>query len=167
MILGRMLSPIYSLLFDMAIKEALCRSKSDGNVFFVTDEFSLLPNLSHVDDAVNFGRSLGIKFMIGIQNVNQIFDNYGEERGKSLLSGFLTSVCFRVTDEASRNYIKGLFGTNRKKEVFMSSVSGRGVTEQIRDSNVVEDWDVLRLRIGEAIIGLPGIEPFIFKFDKV
>ncbi len=164
---GRMLSPIYSLLFDMAIKEALCRSKSDGNVFFVTDEFSLLPNLSHVDDAVNFGRSLGIKFMIGIQNVNQIFDNYGEERGKSLLSGFLTSVCFRVTDEASRNYIKGLFGTNRKKEVFMSSVSGRGVTEQIRDSNVVEDWDVLRLRIGEAIIGLPGIEPFIFKFDKV
>lgn len=164
---GRMLSPIYSLLFDMAIKEALCRSKSDGNVFFVTDEFSLLPNLSHVDDAVNFGRSLGIKFMIGIQNVNQIFDNYGEERGKSLLSGFLTSVCFRVTDEASRNYIKGLFGTNRKKEVFMSSVSGRGVTEQIRDSNVVEDWDVLRLGIGEAIIGLPGIEPFIFKFDKV
>lgn len=127
----------------------------------------MLPNLSHVDDAVNFGRSLGIKFMIGIQNVNQIFDNYGEERGKSLLSGFLTSVCFRVTDEASRNYIKGLFGTNRKKEVFMSSVSGRGVTEQIRDSNVVEDWDVLRLGIGEAIIGLPGAEPFIFKFDKV
>lgn len=163
---GNMLSPIYSLLYDMAIKEALCRSKSEGNVFFVTDEFSLIPNLKHVDDAVNFGRSLGIKFMIGIQNVNQIFDMYGEERGRSLLSGFLTSVAFRVNDEGSRSFIKGLHGTNRKKEVFMASVQGRGISEQIRDANVVEDWDILRLKIGQAIIGFPSQEPFIFRFEK-
>lgn len=163
---GNMLSPIYSLLYDMAIKEALCRSKTEGNVFFITDEFSLIPNLKHVDDAVNFGRSLGIKFMIGIQNVSQVFDMYGEERGRSLLSGFLTSVAFRVNDEASRSFIKGLHGTNRKKEVFMASVQGRGITEQIRDANVVEDWDILRLGVGQAIIGLPSKDPFIFKFEK-
>lgn len=163
---GGMLSPIYSLLFDLAIKEALCREKSDGSVYFITDEFSLIPNLQHVDDAVNFGRSLGIKFIIGIQNVNQIFDGYGVDRGKSLLSGFLTSVCFRVNDEASRQFIKGLHGQNRKKEVFSASVQGRGITEQIRDANVVEDWDVLRLGIGEAIIGFPAVQPFYFKFAK-
>ncbi len=163
---GNMLSPIYSLLFDLAIKEALCRTKSEGSVFFITDEFSLIPNLQHVDDAVNFGRSLGIKFMIGIQNVNQIFDGYGEDRGRSLLSGFLTSVSFRVNDQASREFIKGLHGQNRKREVYTASVQGRGISEDIRDANVVEDWDVLRLRLGEAIIGLPGIEPFIFKFIK-
>lgn len=162
--IGSMLSPIYSLLFDLAIKEALCRKKSEGNVYFVTDEFSLIPNLQHVDDAVNFGRSLGVKFMIGIQNIDQVYENYGENRGRSLLSGFLTSVCFRVNDPTSKDYIKTLHGVNRKKEIYMASVQGRGIVESVRDANVVEDWDISRLGIGQAIIGLPGAEPFLFRF---
>ena len=104
--------------------------------------------------------------MIGIQNVNQIYENYGEERGKSLLSGFLTSISFRVNNKESRDFIKSLHGANRKKEVYMASVQGRGISEQIRDANVVEDWDILTLRPGQAIIGLPNMEPFVFQFDK-
>lgn len=164
--IGNMISPIYSLLFDLAIKEALCRRKSEGNVYFITDEFSLIPNLQHIDDAVNFGRSLGVKFMIGIQNVNQIYNNYGENRARSLLSGFLTSVCFRVNDEKSKEYIKELYGGNRKKEIYLSSVQGRGINESIRDAKVVEDWDIERLELGQAIIGFPGKAPFVFQFKK-
>lgn len=164
--IGSMLSPIYSLLFDLAIKEALCRKKSEGNVYFITDEFSLIPNLQHIDDAVNFGRSLGVKFMIGIQNVEQVFTNYGESRAKSLLSGFLTSVVFRVNDPSSKQFVQELFGKNRKKEVYMSSVQGRGITEQVRDAYVVEDWDIANLALGQAIIGFPGIPPFVFQFRK-
>lgn len=164
--IGNMLSPIYSLLFDLAIKEALCRKKSEGNVYFVTDEFSLIPNLQHVDDAVNFGRSLGVKFMIGIQNIDQVYENYGENRARSLLSGFLTSICFRVNDPQSKEYIKEMFGKNRKKEIYMASVQGRGIVEQIRDANVVEDWDIAKLGIGQAIVGLPGQAPFVFQFKK-
>lgn len=164
--IGNMLSPIYTLLFDLAIKEALCRKKSEGNVFFVTDEFSLLPNLQHIDDAVNFGRSLGIKFMIGIQNIDQIYENYGEYKARSLLSGFLTSICFRVNDPKSKDYVRELHGVNRKKEIYMASVQGRGIVENVRDANVVEDWDIVRLKTGQAIIGFPGEEPFVFQFKK-
>ena len=164
--IGNMLSPVYSLLFDLAIKEALCRKKSEGNVYFITDEFSLIPNLQHIDDAVNFGRSLGVKFMIGIQNIDQIYENYGENRARSLLSGFLTSVCFRVNDYQSKEYIKYLHGVNRKKDIYMASVQGRGIVENVRDANVVEDWDITRLRVGQAIIGLPGQEPFLFQFTR-
>ena len=165
--IGNLLSPIYSLLFDLAIKEALSRSKSEGNVYFVTDEFSLIPNLQHVDDAVNFGRSLGVKFMIGIQNIDQVYENYGENRARSLLSGFLTSVCFRVNDPKSKEYIRDLHGVNRKKDIYMASVQGRGLVENVYDAHVVEDWDITRLGTGEAIIGFPGKEPFIFKFKKM
>jgi type IV secretory pathway TraG/TraD family ATPase VirD4 len=164
--IGNMLTPIYRLLLDMAIKEALSRSKSEGNVWIVADEFKLIPNLQHVDDAVNFGRSLGVKFMIGIQNVDQVYNAYGKELAKSILSGFLTSVSFRVNDSESKDFIKSLYGANRKKEIYMSAVGGRGVVEQIRDAHVVEDWDISTLEIGEAIIGLPGKEPFKFKFKK-
>ena len=164
--IGNMLSPIYSLLFDLAIKEALCRKKSEGNVYFITDEFSLIPNLQHVDDAVNFGRSLGVKFMIGIQNIDQVYENYGENRARSLLSGFLTSICFRVNDGKSKEYIRELHGVNRKKEIYMASIQGRGLVESVRDANVVEDWDITRLGIGQAIIGFPGMPPFLFQFKK-
>ena len=164
--LGSMLTPIYSLMFDMAIKTALGRKRSEGNVYFITDEFRLLPHLKHIDDAVNFGRSLGIKFMIGIQNVEQIYDNYGEERARSILSGFSTSITFRLNDEKSREYVKGIFGKNRKSDVYMPVVQTKGLVEEQRDGNVVEDWDITGLDIGEAIIGLPGEEPFVFKFDR-
>lgn len=162
---GELLTPIYSLMFDMAIKEALGRSRSEGNVYFITDEFRLLPNLEHIDDAVNFGRSLGIKFMIGIQNVEQIYDNYGTERAHSIMSGFLTSLNFRVNDPKSREYIKDQFGKNRKIEVYATGVQSKGMVEERRDGYVVEDWDVRNLKIGQAIVGFPEYEPFVFQFD--
>lgn len=162
---GELLTPIYSLMFDMAIKEALGRERSEGNVYFVTDEFRLLPNLEHIDDAVNFGRSLGIKFMIGIQNVEQIYDNYGQERAHSIMSGFLTSINFRVNDPKSREYIKEHFGKNRKIEVYATTVQSKGMIEERREGYVVEDWDVTNLLIGQAIIGLPEYEPFVLRFD--
>lgn len=164
--IGKMVSPVYSLMFDMAIKEALGRDRSEGNVYFITDEFKLLPNLSHIDDAVNFGRSLGIKFMVGVQNVEQIYDNYGEERARSILSGFSTNICFRVNDAKSREYIQGLFGKNQKVESYLPTNQRAGIVETQREANVVEDWDITNLRIGEAIIGLPGYEPFVFQLDK-
>ena len=163
---GSMLTPIYSLMFDMAIKEALGRKRSAGNVYFITDEFRLLPNLQHIDDAVNFGRSMGIKFLIGIQNVEQIYDNYGEERARSILSGFSSSIIFRLSDEKSRDYAKGLFGKNRKQDVYMPLVQTKGLMEEQRDGFVVEDWDIANLEVGQAIVGLPGVEPFVFRFDE-
>ena len=162
---GEMLTPVYSLMFDLAIKEALGRSRSDGNVYFITDEFRLLPNLEHIDDAVNFGRSLGIKFMIGIQNIEQIYDNYGEQRARSILSGFSTSINFRVNDPKSREYIKEQFGRNRKIEVYATNVQSKGMVEERRDGYVVEDWDITNLQTGQAIIGFPEYEPFVFQFD--
>jgi len=165
--IGGMLTPIYQLMLDMAIKEALSRKKSDGNVWFIIDEFRLIPNLQHIDDGINFGRSMGAKFIIGVQNIEQVFHAYGEAQAHSILSGLLTTVAFRVNDAATRKFIQELVGKNRKKEVFMSSVSSRGIVEQIREANVVEDWDIANMRVGEAIINTPGYEPFFFHFDKV
>ena len=164
--IGNALTPIYRLLVDLAIKESLSRSKSEGNVWFIADEFRLLPQLQHMEDAVNFGRSLGVKFLVGVQNVEQIYDSYGESKAKSIMSGFLTNIIFRVNDHTSREYARNLFGKNRKMEVYSSAIQSKGITEQLRDANVVEDWDITRLGIGEAIVGLPGKEPFVFKFKK-
>lgn len=164
--IGSMLTPIYRLLLDLAIKEALSRKASEGNVWFIIDEFRLIPNLQHMDDGVNFGRSLGAKFIIGVQNVEQIFHSYGEPLARSILSGFLTTVAFRVNDITTRNFIQQLYGRNRKKEAYMASVQGRGLVEQVREANVVEDWDIVNLQVGQSIVSFPGFEPFLFRFNR-
>lgn len=136
----------------------------EGN--FITDEFRLLPHLNHIDDAVNFGRSMGVKFMIGIQNVEQIYDNYGEARARSIMSGFSTTMTFRLTDEKSKEYVKGIFGQNRKVDMYIPLRTTQGIVEEQRDGHVVEDWNISGLQLGEAIIGLPWQEPFLFRFDR-
>ena len=42
---GETLTPVYRLLIDQALKEALGRSEKAGNVYFIADEFKLLPKL--------------------------------------------------------------------------------------------------------------------------
>lgn len=51
--IGSVLTPVYKIMFDLALKEALGQTKSKGNVYLICDEFKLLPNLQHIDDGVN------------------------------------------------------------------------------------------------------------------
>jgi type IV secretory pathway TraG/TraD family ATPase VirD4 len=156
-----MLTPIYRLLFDMAIKESLSRNRTKGNVWFVIDEFRLLPHLQYIENAVNFGRGLGVKFIIGVQNVSQIDEAYSG-LAASILSGFSSNFVFRLNDRVSKNYVQGIFDRNRKAEIYKSGSSQ--VVEHIREGNVVEDWDISRLGLGESIVGLAGMEPFLWRF---
>jgi len=164
--IGNTLTPIYRLLLDMALKEAMSRKKSEGNVWFIIDEFRLIPHLQHIDDGINFGRSLGIKFIIGVQNVEQVFSAYGEQLARSILSGFSTMFSFRVNDVTTRTYIKEHCGQNRKYEAFPSKVGSRGLVENVRDAFVVEDWEIMNLKDGQAIVKMPTVAPFYFLFDK-
>jgi len=162
---GEVLTPIYSLLVDMAIKEALSRKRSGGSVYFFVDEFKLLPFLSHIDDAVNFGRSLGVRMIIGLQAITQMYDNYGEYRAKSILSGFLNNFFFRVNNYESRNFIKEYFGESIEK-ISYSAGAGSSMGEIVLERSVVKDKDITRLNIGEAIIAIPNVEPFVFRFEE-
>lgn len=159
---GEVLTPIYRLLIDLALKEALSQSSTHrGNVFFFIDEFKLLPKLQHIDDALNFGRSLGVKVFAGLQSINQVYDGYGEEKGRAILSGFMNSFCFQTTDGCSRTYITERFGKNFSHYLYRAQE--KPVSYQ-REGNTVEDWDVLDLPVGCAVVNLVGERPFLFQF---
>lgn len=160
---GNILAPIYSLLFDLAIKEALGRNVNEGNVYLICDEFRLLPYLQHIDDAVNFGRGLGVKVIAGLQSINQLTEVYSEHRGMNIIAGFSTVFAFRANDAYTRNYITGLHGKNIVMEQYKTI--NNSIHEEQRSANVVEDWNINELNIGEAIVGFPFDRPFIFQFD--
>lgn len=162
--IGDVLSPIYTLLFDLALKEALGRTASQGNVYLIVDELKLLPNLRHLEDGINFGRSLGVKILAGLQSIDQLNANYSNEtKAKNAVSGFSSVIAFHQNDYTTREYVSQLMGKNMILESFPEA-SGRNHYEK-REGYVVEDWDLTSLSVGEAVVSLPEHAPFRFKFD--
>jgi len=161
--IGSVLTPVYKMLFDLALKEALGRTKSQGNVYFICDEFKLLPNLQHIDDGVNFGRSLGVKVFAGLQSIEQLYEIYGQSRGKNLAAGFSSIIAFRANDVTTREYISSLHGKNMVLEQYR--MLNNTMVEEKRIGSTVEDWDLNNLKVGEAIVGLPFAPPFRFYFE--
>lgn len=162
--IGDTLTPMYRLLFDLALKEALGRNKTDGNVYFICDEFKLLPNLQHIEDGVNFGRSLGVKVLAGLQSIEQLYEIYGESRGKNIAAGFSSIFAFRANDTTTRDFVSDLHGKNIVLEQYKTS--NNTMVEEKREGKTVEDWDLTNLSVGEAIVGLPFEKPFRFQMDR-
>ena len=159
-----MLSPIYTLLFDLALKEALGRTATQGSVYLIADELKLLPNLRHLDDGINFGRSLGVKILAGLQSIDQLNANYSDEaQARNIIAGFSSIYAFRSNDYTTREYVSQLFGKNLVFEKYPMA-NGQFQCER-REGYSVEDWDLTGLKVGEAIVGLPDQQPFRFKFD--
>jgi len=161
--LGSMLAPIYRILFDLALKEAMGRTKTEGNIYLICDEFKLLPNLQHIEDAVNFGRSLGVKVIAGLQSIKQLQEIYGDDKATNIIAGFSSLFAFRMNDTSSREYISKLYGENYTIDEHLSL--GNKIIEKERSGKTVEDWDLNLLRTGDAVIGLNDNRPFQFKFD--
>lgn len=164
--IGETMTPIYRLLIDLALKEALGRSDSDkGNVYMILDELKLLPKLRHLDDALNFGRSMGVKVVAGLQTINQLYDIYGRDKSLVILGGFATVFGFHTSDHESRQYISDLFGRNVVGYQYIGI--DKMIEKREREGNTVELWDQLKLKQGQAVVGLADEDtPFIFQFPE-
>jgi type IV secretory pathway TraG/TraD family ATPase VirD4 len=161
--IGDTLAPIYRLLFDLALKEAMGRNKSEGKVYIICDEFKLLPNLQHIEDGVNFGRSLGVNILAGIQSIEQLYEIYGENKGHNIAAGFSSVFAFKANDATTRDFVSDLYGKNIVLEQYKSF--NNIIVEEKREGKTIEDWDMNSLNVGEAFIGLPFEKPFRYSFD--
>lgn len=162
---GEVLTPVYRLLLDQGLKEALSRNQNTGNVYVFADEFKLLPKLQHIDDALNFGRGLGVKVMAGIQSIDQLYDIYGREKGSVIASGFGSVFAFHTNDKSSREYITERFGRNYVVFDYTHEQKNR-VASNEREGYTVEEWDQTNLGVGQAFVGLSHEPPFLFQFSE-
>ncbi len=161
---GQSLTPMYSLLVDLALKEALSEN-ANGRTHLILDELKLLPKLSHLDDALNFGRSKKVSVIAGLQSTNQIYAAYGKEQGQVILGGFGSVIAFKTPDHESRDYIVKLFGPNVTSYRYYDP--NNKPVDRERDGNTVEHWDIQKLKRGQAIVGLASQDsPFMFNFEK-
>ena len=165
--MGETLTPIYRLLVDQALKEALGRTGSNaaGKCYLFADEFKLLPKLQHIDDALNFGRGLGVRVMAGIQSIMQLYDIYGETRGKVMASGFGSVFGYHTNDEGSRNFLTSLMGRNMVLYQYANRLENKNEVQQ-REGHTLEEWTQINLGVGQAVVSLSGADPFLYQFNE-
>ena len=158
---GQLLAPMYAILIDRALANALGgRQQIKNNKYFLLDEMLLLPRLGHLSDSLNFGRSLGVKMMCGLQNTCGLEEQYKEAGAKNILSSFQNMVAFRTNDYDTRQFIINRLGENYQN--FSLSAQQANLNIQ-RAGHTVEDWNILKLKNGEAVVSLTGEDPFLFK----
>jgi hypothetical protein len=161
---GEVLAPVYSLLIDLALKEALGRSGGKGRLWVIADEMRLLPNLTHLEDAINFGRSAGVSVIAGLQTIDQLESSYADAaKARNAVAGFSSVAAFSSHDPATRKAIRDRFGESMVM-ISHQQKDGKFASEVTR-GHVVEDWDLIALDVGEAVIGLPESRPFKMKID--
>ena len=153
---------MYTVLLDLASKEALGNEEDGRYVYFVLDEFPLIPKLNYIDNLLNFGRSRGVRVIAGIQNINQVKSVYGDSLSTSILSGFSTHIAFRLFDEESRKFVSERHGRNRKLVRIPYSDAVQNGMQEYEQGNVIEDWDMVTLQNGECIVSLPSGNPYRF-----
>lgn len=157
---GYALAPMYGIIIDRALAYALGgRNKKNKNRYFLLDEMLLLPKLMHIQNSVNFGRSQGVKVMCGLQNLAGLEDLYGEDGAKNILASFQNMVVFRVNDYDTRQFVIQRLG--KKYSNHSLSVQQENMNVQ-REGNTIEDWQLLSLKLGEAVVLLEGELPFLF-----
>ena len=165
MALGHILTPMYRLLVDLALKEALSTQTTPGRTYLVLDELKLLPKLTHLQDALNYGRSRHVAVLGGIQTVDQLYSIYGDHLAQEILEGFGSLFALKTTDHASREYIAKRFGPNVTGYRYYSA--SHAPVDREREGYVVEHHHQQALQCGQAVVGLASqSEPFLFQFDR-
>lgn len=162
---GIVLSPMYAILIDRALAYALGgRQEVKTNKYFLLDELLLISDsLQHLGDALNFGRSQGVKMMCGIQNISGLENQYGEAGAKNILSSFQNMIVFRLDDYDTRQFIVNRMGMNYCNYSFSAQQKNLNIQ---REGYTVEDWQLRSLKLGEAVISLAREAPFLFTIPK-
>ena len=175
---GASLLPVYRLLVDMAIKEALglggrrlpAVQPVPDNFYFVMDEFALLPQLSHISDGINFGREPGAEIPGRRHRTsNQVLRGYGPG-DRAAASWRASARCSRsglMDDAEPHGLVRQRFGANRKQVTTVLRPSAHEGVRQVIVvlGNVIEDWHMSGLERFRCIASLPEGPPFFFGFQ--
>ena len=104
-----------------------------------------------------------MKVIVGLQSITQLKEAYGDE-AMNIIAGFSTVMSFHANDFQTREFTTQLYGKNIVIEQYINPDNTIKIDK--RDGSCVEDWDITKLDVGEAVVGLPFSPPFVFKFDK-
>lgn len=157
------------IILDLLLKQSLS-PENRHRTWFLLDEFSLLPKLEHLPDALSYGRDPsgggtgGCRILAAVQSAKLLTRHYSVREAEVLLSLFPNVICLRVMDPMSRALLSDRYGTAR----YQYSYAGVGDRVHFVDCTepVVSDYHFSLLRRpGQAIMSLPALSECPFFYD--
>ncbi len=156
------LAPLLAANIHLCIVENLAE-KRDCPYVYSLDEFPSI-YLDRTVNYVNEYRSNGGVPIIGIQSLNQLYEAYGNQKGKAISSALSTHVLFNPGDlETAQSYSKRYGETeillkNRSTGRSMGRQGSRSVnwSEQIHKKPLITSDEILRFPQGKCVITSPA-----------
>ena len=162
--------PLFRLLLDLMLQQSMSPTLNH-KVWFLLDEFSLLPKVESLTDFLSFARDpsgdngrSGARIIAAVQSVQLLTRHYSEAEAKTLMSLFPNLITMRVMDPMSRAAFADRYGTARVVYRYMGE-GNRPVTTDC-EQKVVTDADFSQLmKPGQALMSLPAVSPDPFIYD--
>ena len=111
--------PFIGAWIDLALMEAMSMGQSvdDLRLMFIIDELASLSKLESLDIALSEARQFGISTVIGMQNIAQAVEIYGEEMTKVYIANLQNKLILRTEEEASAKQLAEILGKEEVAEV--------------------------------------------------
>lgn len=116
------ISTAVQYMANFAASPSLGDSRS-RRIWFILDEFAQLDEVKGFNQLLEVGRSKGIRSVIGVQDLEQLSDLYGEEVQKTWLNTIQSKIIFRMNSGPSANFIANDLIGNREVSWFEKTVS--------------------------------------------
>lgn len=161
------LSPVLSLWIDTAMKAVLSLDAiHKERLWFFIDELPTLQKLDILKMVLTNTRKYGLCCVIGVQDFSQVYEIYGHDLAKTIISGCQTKLLLRVTDGAAAKLMSELMGqaeVDEKEESLSyglsSSRDGVSVFAKRNLREIVLTSEILTLPDMQGYLVIPGDYP--------
>lgn len=170
------LKPVLSLWIDTAIKAVLdLEPIHRERLWFCIDELPTLQKLDILKLALTNTRKYGLCMVLGVQDFSQLYEIYGHDLAKTIISGCQTKLLLRVTDGAAAKLLAELMGqaeVDQKEETLSyglnSARDGVSVFARRAMRDVVLTSEILTLPDMTGYLVIPGDYPIAkVRYDYV
>lgn len=161
------LKPVLSLWIDTAIKAVLdLEPIHRERLWFFIDELPTLQKLDILKLALTNTRKYGLCVVLGVQDFSQLYETYGHDLAKTIISGCQTKLLLRVTDGAAAKLLADMMGqaeVDEKEETLSYGLDSQrdGVSVSARRSlrDIVLTSEILTLPDMHGYLVIPGDYP--------
>lgn len=144
-------------------------------VYFLLEEFGMLPKFNDLDKWVNIGRSMGIRFVFVMQAFTQMRHVYGDDVTNTILGGCNIKIYLGTSDDKTRKEFSELCGYRKMGQIGINTSADLNSSSNasVQEKPLISASELMRLNgeeKGKAIIIVTGFNPiwaeFTFSFDK-
>lgn len=154
------LSPVLSLWIDTAMKAVLnLEAIHKERLWFYIDELPTLHKLDILKLVLTNTRKYGLCCFIGVQDFSQLYEIYGHDLAKTIISGCQTKLLLRVTDGEAAKQMAVLFGTSEVDE--KDETLSYGLSASRDGISIVNKRTIRDLILSSQILGLPDLTGYL------